>query len=59
MPEFASAQQTFAQIEQDLGAGMVPRIFKILEPQPLLLAHLWGQFGQLYFKVAYLGYLKK
>ncbi len=44
MSEFASAQQTFAQIEQELGAGMVPRIFKLLEPQPLLLAHLWGQF---------------
>ena len=38
------AQQTFEQIEQELGAGIVPRIFKLLEPQPLLLAHLWGQF---------------
>lgn len=38
------AQQTFKQIEQELGAGMVPRIFKLLEPYPVLLAHLWGQF---------------
>jgi AhpD family alkylhydroperoxidase len=42
--ESSSAQQTFEQIEQELGAGMVPRIFKLLESQPLLLAHLWGQF---------------
>ncbi len=34
------AQQTFEQIEQELGAGMVPRIFKLLESQPMLLAHL-------------------
>lgn len=40
----SSTQQTFEQIEQELGAGMVPRIFKLLEPQPELLAHLWGQF---------------
>lgn len=40
----SSAQQTFDQIEQELGAGMVPRIFKLLEPQPDLLASLWGQF---------------
>ena len=38
------AQQTFEQIEQELGAGMVPRIFKLLESQPMLLSHLWGQF---------------
>lgn len=38
------AQQTFEQIEQELGAGMVPRIFKLLEPHPMVLAHLWGQF---------------
>lgn len=42
--ESLSTQQTFEQIEQELGAGMVPRIFKLLEPQPALLAHLWGQF---------------
>ncbi len=42
--ESLPAQQTFEQIEQELGAGMVPRIFKLLEPQPVLLAHLWGQF---------------
>ncbi len=39
-----SAQQTFDQIERELGAGLVPRIFKLLEDQPVLLAHLWGQF---------------
>lgn len=37
-------QQTFEQIEQELGAGMVPRIFQLLEPQPMMLVHLWGQF---------------
>lgn len=37
-------QQTFEQIEQELGAGMVPRIFQLLEPQPMMLIHLWGQF---------------
>ena len=37
-------QQTLEQIEQDLGAGMVPRIFRLLEPQPMMLVHLWGQF---------------
>lgn len=42
--ESLKPQQTFEQIEQELGAGMVPRIFKLLEPQPMLLAHLWGQF---------------
>lgn len=42
--ESSSTQQTFEQIEQELGAGMVPRIFKLLEPQPALLNHLWGQF---------------
>ena len=42
--ESLPARQTFEQIEQELGAGMVPRIFKLLEPQPVLLAHLWGQF---------------
>jgi len=44
MPTTELAQQTFKQIEQELGAGMVPRIFKLLESQPMLLAHLWGQF---------------
>lgn len=42
--ELLPAQEIFDQIEQELGAGMVPRIFKLLESQPLLLAHLWGQF---------------
>ena len=42
--ESSSTQQTFEQIEQELGAGMVPRIFKLLEPHPTLLNHLWGQF---------------
>ena len=44
MSRSAVAQQTFDQIEQELGAGMVPRIFKVLEPHPLLLVHIWGQF---------------
>ena len=44
MSTSSTAQQTFDQIEQELGAGMVPRIFKLLEAQPDLLAHLWGQF---------------
>lgn len=42
-----SVRQTFDQIEQELGAGLVPRIFKLLEPNPALLAHLWGQFRTL------------
>jgi AhpD family alkylhydroperoxidase len=42
--ELLLVQQTFEQIEQELGAGMVPRIFKLLESQPVLLAHLWGEF---------------
>ncbi len=44
MSKSSAAQKTFDQIEQELGAGMVPRIFKLLEPQPELLANLWGQF---------------
>lgn len=36
--------ETFDQIERELGAGMVPRIFRLLEGQPTLLTHLWGQF---------------
>lgn len=39
-----AAQELFDRIERELGAGMVPRIFKLLEPQPDLLANLWGQF---------------
>ncbi len=38
------AAETFAQIERELGAGMVPRLFRLLEGQPVLLAHIWGQF---------------
>jgi AhpD family alkylhydroperoxidase len=37
-------QDVFDQIEQELGAGMVPRIFLLLESRPALLIHLWGQF---------------
>lgn len=37
-------QDIFDQIEQELGAGMVPRIFRLLESQPELLAHIWGEF---------------
>lgn len=37
-------QQTLEQIEQELGAGMVPRIFLLLKSQPMMLVHLWGQF---------------
>lgn len=36
--------ETFDEIERELGAGMVPRIFKLLEGNPALLHHLWGQF---------------
>lgn len=39
-----SAQETFDQIERELGAGLVPRIFRLLEPNPALLFHIWGQF---------------
>lgn len=39
-----SVQQTFDQIERELGAGIVPRIFRLLESKPELLAHFWGQF---------------
>lgn len=38
------AGETFDQIERELGVGMVPRIFRLLEGQPVLLAHIWGQF---------------
>lgn len=37
-------QQIFDQIEQELGVGMVPRIFRLLESQPALLMNFWGQF---------------
>lgn len=43
-PLTVTAEQTFSEIERELGAGMVPRIFKLLGAQPELLAHLWGQF---------------
>lgn len=49
------AQQTFEQIEQELGAGMVPRIFRLLEPYPVLLFHVWGQFRALILQ----GYLPR
>lgn len=39
-------RQTFEQIEQELGAGMVPRIFQLLEPHPMILVNLWGQFRE-------------
>ncbi len=39
-----SATATFDQIERELGAGMVPRIFRLLENQPVLLSHIWGEF---------------
>ena len=39
-----SVQQIFNQIELELGAGLVPRIFRLLEVNPILLNHLWGQF---------------
>lgn len=41
-----AAQEIFEQIELELGAGMVPRIFKLLEPQPALLGSFWGQFRE-------------
>ncbi len=34
----------FGEIERELGVGMVPRIFRLLEGQPAILAHIWGQF---------------
>lgn len=39
-----SAAATFDQIEREMGAGMVPRIFRLLENQPVLLSHIWGEF---------------
>lgn len=39
-----SLAATYDQIEQELGAGLVPRIFKLLESQPELLEHIWGEF---------------
>ncbi len=44
MSTLESTAAIFNQIEQELGAGMVPRIFRLLESQPDLLMHLWGQF---------------
>lgn len=44
MSTLESTAAIFDQIEQELGAGMVPRIFQVLESQPELLIHLWGQF---------------
>jgi alkylhydroperoxidase family enzyme len=38
------AQVTLNEIEQELGVGMVPRIFRLLEGNPGLLQHIWGQF---------------
>ncbi|HEX2913370.1 MAG TPA: carboxymuconolactone decarboxylase family protein [Chloroflexia bacterium] len=43
----SSAQAVFNSIEQELGAGMVPRLFLLLENQPVLLEHLWGEFRTL------------
>ncbi len=40
----ASSYQMFGQIEQTFGTGRVPQVFKRLKAQPVLLAHLWGQF---------------
>lgn len=47
-----SAAVTFDQIERELGAGMVPRIFRLLENQPVLLAHIWGEFRSVVLKGA-------
>jgi AhpD family alkylhydroperoxidase len=44
---YSVVQATFEQIEQELGAGMVPRIFLLLEKNPDLLVHIWGQFRTL------------
>ncbi|MDX2272538.1 MAG: carboxymuconolactone decarboxylase family protein [Cyanobacteriota bacterium] len=44
MDSSLTVTQIFDQIEQELGAGMVPRIFRLLEPYPDLLTHIWGQF---------------
>ncbi|MBD2038123.1 carboxymuconolactone decarboxylase family protein [Leptolyngbya sp. FACHB-321] len=43
----ASSCQTFKQIEQTFGTGKVPQVFRLLKSQPVLLAHLWGQFHAL------------
>ncbi len=42
----ASAQRTFEQIEQTFG-GLVPQLFQLLESQPSLLTHIWGQYQAL------------
>jgi len=38
------AQQTFREIEQELGFGMVPNIFRSMGGQPRLLAANWQKF---------------
>jgi uncharacterized peroxidase-related enzyme len=38
------AQQTFHEIEQELGFGMVPNIFRSMGRQPRLLAANWQKF---------------
>jgi uncharacterized peroxidase-related enzyme len=38
------AQQTFREIEQELGFGMVPNIFRSMGSQPPLLAANWQKF---------------
>ncbi len=38
------AQQTFHEIEQELGFGMVPNIFRSMGGQPQLLAANWQKF---------------
>lgn len=37
----------FEQIEQEFGVDTIPHVFKLLESQPALLTHLWGQFHAL------------
>lgn len=44
MTESFPIQQIFDQIEQELGVGIVPQIFRLLESQPALLINFWGQF---------------
>jgi alkylhydroperoxidase/carboxymuconolactone decarboxylase family protein YurZ len=45
--DYSPPQQTFEQIEQEFGVNAIPQIFKLLESQPALLTHLWGQFHTL------------
>jgi len=44
---YSPSRQAFEQIEQEFGTETIPLIFKLLEAQPVLLAHLWGQFHTL------------